>query len=76
MLLRARLIAHLFFAASLITPAALAFQAEKRVANNMFPQWSHDGKQIVFASDRDGDPEIYVMNADGSGQTRLTGLGQ
>ena len=28
--------------------------------------------KIVFASDRDGNYEIYVMNADGSGQTRLT----
>ncbi len=28
--------------------------------------------KIAFASDRDGDPEIYVMNADGSGQKRLT----
>ena len=38
----------------------------------MFPQWSHDGKRIAFTSDRDGDPEIYVMNADGSDQKRLT----
>ena len=28
--------------------------------------------RIVFVSDRDGNGEIYVMNADGSGQTRLT----
>ena len=27
---------------------------------------------IAFESMRDGDVEIYVMNADGSGQTRLT----
>ena len=27
---------------------------------------------IVFASDRDGDSEIYVMNADGSDVTKLT----
>jgi Tol biopolymer transport system component len=26
----------------------------------------------VFTSNRDGNAEIYVMNADGSGQTRLT----
>jgi len=32
---------------------------------------SINGK-IAFASDRDGNYEIYVMNADGSGQTRLT----
>jgi WD40 repeat protein len=28
--------------------------------------------KIAFVSDRDGHNEIYVMNADGSGQTRLT----
>ena len=28
--------------------------------------------RIVFTSDRDGNAEIYVMKADGSGQTRLT----
>ncbi len=28
--------------------------------------------RIAFVSDRDGDPEIYVMNADGTGATRLT----
>ena len=27
---------------------------------------------IAFESRRDGNPEIYVMNPDGSGQTRLT----
>jgi len=32
---------------------------------------SSTGK-IVFASTRDGNSEIYVMNSDGSGQTRLT----
>lgn len=34
--------------------------------------WSPDGKQIVFTSDRDGNYEIYSMNADGSGPKRLT----
>jgi Tol biopolymer transport system component len=28
--------------------------------------------KIAFDSDRDGDTEIYVMNADGSGVTQLT----
>ena len=31
-----------------------------------------DGEKIVFDSDRDGFIEIYVMNADGSDQERLT----
>lgn len=36
------------------------------------PDWSPNGKLIVFTSDRDGNKEIYVMNSDGTGQTRLT----
>lgn len=32
-----------------------------------------DGTKIAFSSDRDGNTEIYVMNAqDGSNQTNLT----
>ena len=36
--------------------------------------WSPDGTRVVFASHRNGpsSTEIYVMNADGSGQRRLT----
>jgi Tol biopolymer transport system component len=34
--------------------------------------WSPDGSRIAFVSYRDGNGEIYVMNADGSGQTNLT----
>lgn len=45
------------------------------------PAWSPDGSKIAFTSSRDrvsSDPfrsdlsEIYMMNADGTGQTRLT----
>jgi hypothetical protein len=38
------------------------------------PAWSPDGTKIAFSSTRNGtaNPEIYVMNADGSNQTRLT----
>jgi Tol biopolymer transport system component len=37
------------------------------------PAWSPDGTRIAFVSDRDGGfPEIYVMNADGTGLARLT----
>ena len=34
--------------------------------------WSPDGSRLIFESDRDGDPDIWVMNADGTGLTRLT----
>jgi TolB protein len=37
------------------------------------PAWSPNGQKIVFQRTlRDGNEEIYLMNADGSGQTRLT----
>jgi Tol biopolymer transport system component/outer membrane protein OmpA-like peptidoglycan-associated protein len=36
------------------------------------PAWSPDGSRIAFQSDRDGDPDVYVMNADGSDVRQLT----
>ena len=30
------------------------------------PSWSPDGDRIVFENTRDGDSEIFVMNADGT----------
>ena len=36
------------------------------------PNFSPDGKQIVFTSRRDGNAEVYLMNADGSDVRRLT----
>lgn len=39
-----------------------------------FPDWSPDGKLIVFTSNRTGDGELWVMRRDGRGQRRLFGL--
>ena len=36
------------------------------------PTWSPDGTRIAFMSTRDGNWEIYVMDADGSDMERLT----
>ncbi|MSP26826.1 MAG: tolB protein precursor protein [Myxococcales bacterium] len=36
------------------------------------PVWSPSGNYLVFASNRDGDVELYRMRADGTGVTRLT----
>jgi Tol biopolymer transport system component len=41
-------------------------------SNDVAPDVSADGSKIVFFSDRDGNYEIYIMNADGSNQQRLT----
>jgi TolB protein len=46
------------------TPAGVAFQID--------PAWSPDGERIAFASAREGSLDVYVMNADGTGTTRLT----
>jgi TolB protein len=39
---------------------------------NTSPSWSPDGKRIAFVSNRAGNPQIYVMGADGSAQKRIT----
>ena len=36
------------------------------------PTWSPDGKQIAFASNRHGLGDIFVMNAAGRNETRIT----
>jgi Tol biopolymer transport system component len=36
------------------------------------PSWSPGGAQIAFSTGRDGNSEIYKMNADGTAQIRLT----
>jgi len=41
-------------------------------ASQTDPAWSPDGSRIAYVTDRDGNAELYVMNADGSGARRLT----
>ena len=36
---------------------------------DFYPDWSPDGSKIAFISQRDCNPEVYVVNADGSTQT-------
>lgn len=42
-----------------------------RAWNNVAPDWSPDGSRIAFLTDRTGQWEIWVMNADGSDQRPL-----
>ncbi len=52
-----------------VTALLSSLLAGPRPASAAFP--GANGK-VVFESTRDGNYEIYVMNADGTGQTRLT----
>jgi len=36
------------------------------------PAWSPDGRRLAFIGDRDGNDQLYVMRADGTGLIRLT----
>ncbi len=40
--------------------------------SNEHPSWSADGRLIAFSSRRGGAQAIYVMRADGTGQTKVT----
>jgi len=42
---------------------------------NIGGSYSPDGTQIVFESDRSGSQQVYVMNADGSNQRRISFFG-
>lgn len=39
---------------------------------NSDPNWTSDGKKIVYVSWEDGDPDIHIMNTDGSSKIKLT----
>ena len=68
--------ALLAFNAGVITSMAIGGGAQDPLStgtgNDSYPVWSPDGSKIAFMSDRDGDAEIFVMNADGTNETNLT----
>lgn len=41
-------------------------------SQNWLPAWSPDGSQLAFTSNRDGQPEVYIMDAAGGTIRRLT----
>jgi Tol biopolymer transport system component len=42
------------------------------VARGFGPVWSPAGEELAFSSGRDAESDLYVVNADGSGQRNLT----
>src|SRR3989442_11795477 len=59
---------------SLIGSLAVVFLSALLLAGSRSAQAAFPGTNglIAFTSDRDGNAEIYTMNADGTGQTNLT----
>ncbi|CAL1520148.1 S41 family peptidase [Chitinophaga sp. MM2321] len=41
-------------------------------AHDFMPVWSHDGRYIAFASNRSGNFDIFIMQADGGEEKRIT----
>ena len=47
-------------------------QSKRSPLDVQAPAWSRDGRTIVFVSWRDGNGEVYAMDADGSAPRNLT----
>ena len=51
---------------------AAAVNLTKTPKRDRYGIWSPDGRQLTFNTNRDGDFEVYVMNADGSKPRKLS----
>jgi Tol biopolymer transport system component len=47
-------------------------EVSRHPTGDLNPVWSPDGKRIAYVSSRDGNLEVYAMNANGSEQINLT----
>jgi hypothetical protein len=45
------------------------------VADEKYPEWSHDGTRIAFSSDQSGQYEVYTVPAAGGSWTQITSGG-
>lgn len=54
------------------TTGGKATQLTTHPAHDTRPVWSPNGKQIAFASDRNGNFDVFIMNKEGGAPTQLT----
>jgi Tol biopolymer transport system component len=59
-------------AAVLILSSCLPGAGQQQQQAKVDPAYSPDGSQIVFVATHDGDPELYIADADGGNVVRLT----
>jgi Tol biopolymer transport system component len=59
-------------AAALLVARQGGAQASPENFLNINPSWSPDGRRLVFESRRHGNVELYVIDADGTSERRLT----
>ena len=57
---------------SLSSASNIATNLTQNASDDWAPVWSPDGQRLAFASSRDGNTEVYVMDADGTNPTNLT----
>lgn len=43
-----------------------------KMADNEDPSWSPDGRHVVFTSSREGHHQLYIIDADGENERRIT----
>lgn len=70
---RARILAPFALAAAvLLLAGCFPGGGQQQQKAKIDPVFSPDGTQIVFVATHDGDPELYIANADGTEVTKLT----
>lgn len=62
------------FTAYIVNPDGSNLQPFFPRTGDHSPSWSPDRSRIAFLSDREGSTDVYVMNADGTNERRLTDL--
>ena len=58
---------------SVLVCASAVATAQGQSIRNREPSWSPDGSTIAFVSNRDGNPELYLMDADGTNHRNVSG---